>query len=143
MNQVPFLATTSSLAASPGMNMDMSGAEPSRAVLMVYAFKSLVKITGLGNVEWNPLAAFRLFGNNVIGGLWFERSAHRINLIRVVRAGLAGPIERRDAVRFVVTAKQLFNQVHLGLITSPEDVSVKRLIACHACLHKRPMAHNT
>ena len=101
------------------MDMDMSCALLNGAVLMLPTLKPLVQVSGLSDVERDPLAALDFFGQNVIGRFRPESSAQGINLILIFPAGLAGPIERRHAFRFVVTTEEVLYQVHLGLISAP------------------------
>ena len=69
MDQVPFLPASGRLTSRSDMDMDVSCAMLNGPILMLDALKSLVKVSGLSDINRNPLAALRLFGKNVIGWL--------------------------------------------------------------------------
>jgi hypothetical protein len=94
-NQVMLLRASGSLTFVGNMNEDMGCAILNGASLLLGILKSLVEISGLSDVKGNPVAAFRLFGANVIARHWLERSADGINLIWILLARLARPTNRR------------------------------------------------
>ena len=88
------------------MNMDMSCAIVDRKILFLKTLESLMKVSGLSYVKRSPIAVFRLFGIDIISRPRIERSINGINLIFILLAGLAGPIDigiSFSTLRFVAT----------------------------------------
>ncbi len=105
-NQVPFLSASGSMTGRRKMNMDMSCAIVRGVLQLPGTLQSLVQITGLSYVERNPTAVLRLFGVYVGGWQWAERSAQGMDLVLILVAGLAGPLERRSRALRLLAATQ-------------------------------------
>lgn len=57
------------------------------------AFEPLVQVASLRDVDWNPLAILGLPGINVVTRQRPEGGFHREDLVRVLTARLAGPVD--------------------------------------------------
>ena len=89
------LTAARSLARIAIMSMDMRGADGDGVLELHMSFEPLAQSASLGNVERHPAPVLILLGIDVIGWQSLESSIKRVNLILILFAGLAGPIDER------------------------------------------------